>query len=737
MKRICRLIALLALAVALLIPAAALAAEDALVAREGLDGFGDYVNSICAVGDTIWMYGGEGVYEYDAATGEMTPHPYSAEWREIRQGVYDAESRETVYRGVFAWFGWNDEVYALVNTSNGRGMTGAWLCRLALNEQGEASFESVGSIDWEAVESDGYVEVESCCVVNDVLCAARYDGLCFIPLDGSRAATTSLQCWQVCPFDGGLLAVGEEWSDGTEYVFYQVDVPSGSMTELGRYATPTDSELSGVALEPGGERLLFVNNGYLTALDLASGETERIAPVPISTQQYRGACSVVLNCGAYAVGGYEGVAVRQVLNRPASETVELIVGQDFWAEALDEAMLTFDRSHPNVTVAKVQASQIVEQLLTRSEDTDIFVMHTLYGQETALMDVLGRGYALELESDALSDYVGSMYPALREAFMRDGKVVGVPLSAQAMGLSVNPAGLEALGLTMDDVPTNWPDFLAFMNSLKGNGKAPVVGSGTDLLNARHPLLGRLLKDYQLEIQAGRQASWESPELRAALQALADVDFEGLIEDAQALESSWEGNPLVNGYDSVDIDGSVFEQFQRGYPLRLSLSAESPVVLPVMCSVAIVNPASRHKAEATALLEEAVGYVSHPERAMLCPDYGEPERDEAGYQRAVESIQRQIESQQARVDAGDRAAEADLANSLDFQAKMDNYYWIISQDSLDWYRAHDDDVMLEVGGELEAIDTYSVTLPAAENGIDPDALIAELEKKTQMMRLENN
>ncbi len=587
------------------------------------------------------------------------------------------------------------------------------------------------------MESDGYVQIESCCVVDDVLCAARYEGLCFIPLEGGRAATTSLQCWQVCPFDGGLLAVGEEWSDGTEYVFYQVDVPSGDRTELARYATPTNSELSGVAQEPGGERLLFVNNGYLTALDLASGETERIAPVPISTQQYRGACSVVLNCGAYAVGGYEGVAVRQVLNRPASEAVELIVGQDFWADALDKAILTFDRSHPNVAVATVQASQIVEQLLTRSEDTDIFVMHTLYGQETALTDVLRRGYALELESDALSDYVGGMYPALREAFMRDGKVVGVPLSAQAMGLSVNPAGLEALGLTIDDVPTNWPDFLAFMNSLKGNGKVPVVSAWTDLINARHPLLERLLRDYQLEIQAGHQTSWDSPELRAALEALANVDFEGLIEDAQALESSWEGNPLVNGYDSVDIDGSVFEQFHRAYPLRLSLSAESPVVLPVMCAVAIVNPASRHIEEATALLEEAVGYVGHAERAMLCPDYGEPERDETAYRRAQEDIKDQIERYQARVDAGDRTAEADLANSRDFQAKMDSYYWIISQDSLDWYRAHDDDVMLEVGGELQAIDTFSITFPAAENGIDPDALIAALEKKTQMMRLENN
>ncbi|MBQ8954306.1 MAG: hypothetical protein IJ048_09330, partial [Clostridia bacterium] len=99
------------------------------------------------------------------------------------------------------------------------------------------------------------------------------------------------------------------------------------------------------------------------------------------------------------------------------------------------------------------------------------------------------------------------------------------------------------------------------------------------------------------------------------------------------------------------------------------------------------------------------------------------------------IERQIESLQARVDAGDAEATKELASSLDFQARMDSYYWTISADSLNWYRAHDDQVMLSVSGELDEIQAGELFFDAAENGIRPDELIAAIEKKAQMRRLE--
>ncbi len=733
-----RFFRILALALVLaLLPAAALAAGDRLVARRGLDGFDGQVDCLCAVEDVIWMYGDEAVYACDAASGDLTEYPFAAEWLTARQGVYDPEKGATLYRNVSAWFSWNGAVYALVSTADGAGVIDAGLCRLTIDEQGEADFQRAGGVDWQPLLDDEYLQIDSCHVVNDVLCAVCWQGdqrLCFIPLDDRPATVTDIFCEQLCPWDDGLLAARMEWSDRPEYTFYRVDVPSGRAVELRRYE-PEEGEVEAIAQEPGDGRLLCVMNGYLTALDLTRGEAERVAPLPVSVDQHGGAGAVMLPCGAFAAGSYEGVAIRQVTSRPEGEAIELVVGQDFTADALDEAALTFGQDHPGVTVAMVEANRIVERLLSHMDDVDIFVLNSEYGDEAALADILTRGYALELDSDILTDYVSSLYPALKDAFMKDGRVVAVPLGAQAMGLSVNTAALEALGLSMDDVPANWPDFLAFIDGLKGNGKAPVLSAWTDLINARLPLLQRLLKDYQLELRAGRRTSWDSPELRAALQAFAAVDFEGLLEDAQAFQGVWEENGLVNGYDSVGVSGIVFSNPHEGTPLRLSLSPDTPAVLPVQCTVAIVNPASRHPAEAVALLEAAVDHIPHAERAMLSPDFGQPERDEAAYQRAVGDVARQIESLRARAEAGDDEAAAQLEQTLDFQTRMADYYWIISPDSLAWYRAHDEHVALSLSGELEEIDVFDILFTAAKEGFDPDALIATIEKKAQMRRLE--
>ena len=165
----CALISLLLMVSA---PVSALAAADALIARNGMDGFDDNVHAICALGDTVWTYSYRSVYAYDAETGAMTEYPFTSEWMTTQQGVYQPESGKTVYRGIFAWFSWNGEVCALVSTATPNGMTGGKLCRLVIDGQGEADFEPIGAIDWQALEDDGYVQIENCCVVGWATCCA-------------------------------------------------------------------------------------------------------------------------------------------------------------------------------------------------------------------------------------------------------------------------------------------------------------------------------------------------------------------------------------------------------------------------------------------------------------------------------------------------------------------------------------------------------------------------------------
>ena len=68
--------------------------------------------------------------------------------------------------------------------------------------------------------------------------------------------------------------------------------------------------------------------------------------------------------------------------------------------------------------------------------------------------------------------------------------------------------------------------------------------------------------------------------------------------------------------------------------------------------------------------------------------------------------------------------------------MDDYYWDISPQSLEWYRAHDDDVRFDVNADLGGMRIYSRLTQAYANGEGrTDALLAELQRQAVMRRLE--
>ena len=56
---------------------------------------------------------------------------------------------------------------------------------------------------------------------------------------------------------------------------------------------------------------------------------------------------------------------------------------------------------------------------------------------------------------------GRMDARFTESVMRDGKLYGLPVSLYTNGMGVNADTMEKLGLTQDDLPTTWLEFLDF------------------------------------------------------------------------------------------------------------------------------------------------------------------------------------------------------------------------------------------------------------------------------------
>ena len=185
-----------------------------------------------------------------------------------------------------------------------------------------------------------------------------------------------------------------------------------------------------------------------------------------------------------------------------------------------------------------------------------------------------------------------------------------------------------------------------------------------------------------------------------------------------------------------MDGCTFTD---GYHMMLSMTADRPASMPIRGAVAIINPASKHVDEAVAFLEECVGNLGEAAQATLCPNRGEAKRS-ANYEDQKEQQRQQVEAYEAQLA---QAQEIDkpliqqyLDNAKNWLGEMDDYYWDISPQSLEWYRAHDDDVRFDVNADLGGMRIYSrLTQAYAEGEGGTDSLLAELQRQAVMRRLE--
>lgn len=187
----------LVLAAALLLTAVpALAVQgDAIIARNGQDGFDDYAMRLCVIGDEVWIEGRNGAYVYNAVSGEMAAYPWDDATLAAMKGENRDENGAQRFTYTTAWFAYQDAAYALLVTYSygGEGETSDYQTALARVriQDGRASFEESGAVDWKGLtdELDENVYLSNTAVVNDTLCGVAQsmgnEVVIFLPLNGS------------------------------------------------------------------------------------------------------------------------------------------------------------------------------------------------------------------------------------------------------------------------------------------------------------------------------------------------------------------------------------------------------------------------------------------------------------------------------------------------------------------------------------------------------------------------
>lgn len=772
MKKFLSLLVALAL---LALPMTALAAPgDALLlradAQRGVD-----LRGLVEVDGTVYMF------TYSDEVYTLAPGADAPERRAFQTPQPEMEDEETtLYPDIAAYIAYDGApcvvLTGTLEETEGEGedveyfrtCEGAWLCELEFDAEGNASVgEEITELDWfdiiQGTDYESYAQCDRPFVAGDLLCFTSYDesGNNIIVMTDLTDGDTDIYyptdlgmdayLEEICAYrDGLLLALSVQYTqDGNVACLYSVD-PEAEEAEL-----LTEVPLTGWGYPDGlvyradNDTLYFAMNGELWALPGMDAERlESVASLPVEASY--DVRPILTSEGYYITGSYEAV-VRRNTDPALRSDVRLTVQRNY-NPSINNAYYAFSAEYGDVDVVMVeQVEDVVQAMMNRSSDVDIYCLSVDSAEYEA---VYSRGYMAELtESEELSAFIDSLYPFAREACVKDGELLGVPVEFYVDSMGYDPEAFARLGLTEEDVPTTWQAFFESLEPLAAK-VAEVEGMTLfdgfeDYGSARFMLLDTMLASYMAYIsQPGSELAFDTEAFRGALNACEAVDWTalGLAEPEDMDGYSWTsgsgesthdalfssyGNPTAETYA---VQGS-FQPLPLGFDGSRQLSAQM--------TVAFVNPFSQHREEAIAFLEAVAREMEPLLKIQLCPEENEPVKNPS-YDTMLAAYDQMIADAQAQLDAAETEAEkqayaAILAEYEKVRADFLRYgAWQASEESIARYRAFAPQIIvirnLGMGGD-NASAFYELQNQFTQGLITADEFIEGVDGKLQMMMLE--
>ena len=772
MKKFLSLLAALAL---LALPMTALAAPgDALLlradAQRGVD-----LRGLVEADGTVYMF----TYHDEVYT--LAPGADAPVCHAFQSPPMEQEDEETVlYPYIAAFITWEGKPCVVLTESleemEGEGedaeyfrtCEGAWLCELAFDKEGNASVgEEITELDWfdiiQGTDYENYAQCDRPFVAGDLLCFTSYDessNNIIVATDLTDGDTDiyyptdlGLDAYleEICAYkDGLLLALSVQYTqDGSVANLYLTDLEAEEAELLAEVPLTGRGYPDGLVYRADNDTLYFAMNGELWALPgMDAEQLESVASLPVEASY--DVRPILTSEGYYITGSYEAV-VRRNTDPALRSDVRLTVQRNY-NSSINNAYYAFSAEYGDVDVVMVeQVEDVVQAMMNRSSDVDIYCLSVDSAEYEA---VYSRGYMAELtQSEELSAFIDSLYPFAREACVKDGELLGVPVEFYVSSMGYDPEAFARLGLTEEDVPTTWQAFFESLEPLAA--KVAEVGGMTlfdgfeDYGSARFMLLDTMLASYMAYIsQPENELAFDTEAFRGALNACEAVDWTalGLAEPEDMNGYSWTSssgdsthNALFSSYgnptaDTYAVQGS-FQPLPLGFDGDRQLSAQM--------TVAFVNPFSEHREEAVAFLEAVAREMEPLLKIQLCPEENEPVKN-PDYETTLAAYDQSIADAQAQLDAAETDAEkqAYAAILAEYEKAREQFFrydaWQASAESIARYRAFAPQIIvirnLGMGGDNSSA-FYELQNQFTQGLITADEFIEGVDGKLQMMMLE--
>ena len=613
-------------------------------------------------------------------------------------------------------------------------------------------------------------------------CQLNWDGLSLV-MDGYTFPA------EVCSLYVGdgiatLLQVSDDYLTASLQRF---DLSSGARTPAGveklvGCAPYREGKLLGSAYD------LAANTGAknrLLIVDPISGSAEDAGPLPddavglcwdeesgffyclVGSELHRGRVGEATECVAYIPSNARFVGLTSADRQPQTVLMEggLMGALDYGVLTIrnvdpqykpdrtlrisggnaDDAYRAFAKEHPEIPVlfepSRLTSAEDVMRAMVGGDGADIYVLPV---SSPLFKPLMQKEYLLDLSDDeAVRALVNRMYPALAEGLMQDGKIYAVPASMYASTLGYSPYVLEQLGLTEEDLPKTFPEFLEFVGRWDDEfaGDYPAFSLFTDMLdmeNAKLTFFDRALSLYEATLRSrGEQITFDTPLFRELLSALESANLpelsESIFSDTVGVSRAYtifdsEAKPtaLFDFFYSASINDYNLDE---GYkPLLLPRAGDTPALMVAYMDVYVVNATSKNADLARAYLETVTKNLGDGLTRSLLPEENEPVESP----NMVENLR---EGEAALKDAEARGDEESAAILREQVASLESYRYAISPELIEMYRGIADKLTLSQASAI-ASDYASDLLKRYLTGqLDMEGFIRQLEQKLRMSQME--
>ena len=712
----------------------------------------DSINSFCGLGDTLYMLSYDMLTVYAQKVGEDQPTKYALNLN--READDEGNSYSVGYlvsNGEALYL-----LFLLTDYSQDESQYTAELFSLSLD--GEAfEAESVGILDLDAITDTGsYFGIEQVQGLQNYLVFTFYNDSGDNPValvsleDASVSLIDEENIRSVSLLSGNELLVQiYDWNNseaGTTVARY--DVETKTLTELCSIQLENYATLQNLCYDAETETAYCVRAGEIYPIDLDSGEFGE--PVTdVTGDMFSSTSPVILEGGYFAFVDYHSYIIRS-LHPEATDKRKLRVYDTTWSNSVQNAYLSFTKDHSDATaiVSHDYLGNVTDSMMNRDGSVDVLIMNTAMEGYDALVQ---RGYMADFSaSEALNQLLERVRPSLREEMKVNGEFAILPVEYYIMQMRFKLDALEEIGITKEDLPHNWMDFMDWLKSLEDvlpdDGSAHLIDPWYSDQEARSALMTQVFMTYQLALTYAPEYA-RTEDMIEIFQKLESIDFiklgcptqEEVYSDDYEPEYDW-SKILVEWNVGSQLGGITKERY---YPVIMSLTQDAPAFLSIDCSVAFINPYSENQDLALAFIEALSENLEPEIQYILFEDMDEPLLN-SYHDEAVQNMEEYLEMLRAEYEDADEADKQELAENItEYEGYLEEIredIWEISQDDIAWVNENGQNLKFAVRNWLYSNDNgeaWELIEQYASGQLDAERLMKEIDRKIRMMILENS